>query len=75
MYRPLLQKSRVYSQFGFGLLIKNEYLVFNYFQVFIAYYPLIPEEGVNIFKLNPNTTADFGFRDFEIGKPGPTLFQ
>jgi hypothetical protein len=69
------KKSRVYSQFGIGLLIKNEYLVFNYFQVSVAFYPYIPEEGENIFKINPNSTADFGFRDFEIEKPGPALYQ
>jgi len=69
------KKSHAYSQFGIGLLIKNEYLVFNYFQVSVAFYPLIPEEGENIFKINPNTTSDFGLRDFETGKPSPVLFQ
>lgn len=69
------RNSRVYSQIGLGLLIKNEYLVFNYFQIFVAYYPYIPETGSNIFKINPNTSADFGFRDFEIGKPAITLYQ
>lgn len=69
------RKSRVYSQFGLGLLIKNEYLVFNYFQVSIAFYPIIPETGNNIFKINPNSSTDFGFRNFEIGKTGPVLFE
>lgn len=69
------KKSRVYSQFGFGLLIKNEYLVFNYFQVSVAFYPVIPETGDNIFKINPNSSTDFGFRNFEIGKPAPVLYQ
>ena len=69
------RKSRVYSQFGIGLLIKNEYLVFNYFQVSIAFYPYIPEEGDGIFKINPNSTTDFGFSDFEPGKPAITRYQ
>ena len=68
-------KSRVYSQIGLGVLIKNENLVMNTFQVSIAFYPMIPGKGQNIFKLNPFETADFGFRDFEIGKPSTILFQ
>ncbi|MBK6967501.1 MAG: hypothetical protein IPH20_27295 [Bacteroidales bacterium] len=68
-------KSRVYSQFGLGVLIKNENLILNTFQVSIAFYPLIPGVGQNVIKLNPLETTDFGFRDFEIGKPAPIVFQ
>ena len=32
--------------------------------------PLILLKGINVFKLNSFQTVDFGFRDFEIGKPG-----
>ncbi|MDD3893098.1 MAG: hypothetical protein PHE03_12430, partial [Bacteroidales bacterium] len=67
--------SKVYSQIGIGVLIKNENLVMNTFQVSISFYPNIPGIGNNVFKLNPFQTADFGFRDFEIGKPAPVLFK
>ena len=66
---------KMYSQIGFGVLIKNENLVFNTFQISISFYPLIPGNGQNIFKMNSFTTTDFGFRDFEIGKPAPVMYR
>jgi hypothetical protein len=69
------KNSRVYSQFGLGVLIKNESLVMNTFQLSIAFYPSIPGKGQGIFKLNPFETANFGFGDFEMGKPSTIIFQ
>jgi hypothetical protein len=69
------RKSRVYSQIGIGVLIKNESLVLNTFQISISFYPQIPGTGNNIFKINSFSTGDFGFRDFEIGKPAPVIFR
>ncbi len=67
--------SRVYSQIGIGVLIKNESLVLNTFQISISFYPQIPGVGQNVFRINSFSTEDFGFRDFEIGKPGPVVFR
>jgi len=67
--------SRLYSQIGLGVLIKNEHLVINTFQLSIAYYPMIPGHGQNIVKTNSFRSTDFGFRDFEIGKPAVVGFQ
>jgi hypothetical protein len=67
--------SKVYSQIGFGVLIKNESLVFNTFQISISFYPLIPGIGQNVFKFNSYKTSDFGFRDFEIGEPAAVVFR
>lgn len=69
------RNSKVYSQIGFGVLIKNESLVINTFQISIAFYPLLPGDGQNAFKANTIKTNDFGFRDFDIGKPAPVSFQ
>jgi hypothetical protein len=69
------KKSKIYSKIGVGVLIKNENLVFNTFQISLSFYPIIPGSGNNIFKINSFSTADFGFRDFEIGKPGPVDFR
>jgi hypothetical protein len=63
------KNSRIYSQIGLGVLIKNENLVINTFQISLAFYPIIPGKGQNIFKINSFKTTDYGFRDFEIGKP------
>ena len=67
--------SKAYSQIGFGVLIKNENLVFNTFQISVSFYPLIPGVGQDVFKMNSYRTFDFGFRDFEIGKPSIAVFR
>ena len=69
------KKSSVYSQIGLGLLIRNDFLVFSIFQVSIAFYPVIPGMGDHIIKMNPDKAADFGFRDFDIGKPAAASYQ
>jgi hypothetical protein len=66
---------KMYSQIGFGVLMKNENLVFKTFQISISFYPSIPGNGQNIFKMNSFSTTDFGFRDFEIGKPVPVIYR
>ena len=67
--------SKAYTQVGFGVLIKNEHLIINTFQLSMSYYPTIPGKGQNVFKSNAFRTSDFGFRDFEIGKPMPVVYQ
>jgi hypothetical protein len=67
--------SKLYSQIGLGVLIKNENLVFGTFQLSVSFYPSIPGNGNNIFKANTIKTTDFGFRDFEIGKPETISLQ
>jgi hypothetical protein len=66
---------RLYSQFGLGVLIKNENLIFSTFQISISFFPLIPGRGHDIFKMNSLNSGDFGFRDFEIGKPVPVMYR
>lgn len=61
--------SRLYSRIGLGVLITNDYLVFNSFQISFAFYPVIPNDGSNIFKTNSFKNSDFGLQDFQIGKP------
>jgi hypothetical protein len=67
--------SKVHSQIGFGVLIKNLHLVMNTFQLSVAFYPSIPGNGNNIFKLNSFKTTDFGFNGFEIGKPAKVRYR
>jgi hypothetical protein len=68
-------KSHLYSLFGFGVLIKNNYLTFNIFQISVTFYPYVPGRGYNIFKTNAYKTSDYGFRDFEIPKPGVVQYR
>lgn len=69
------KNSKVYSQIAIGILIKNDNLIFGAFQLSISFFPIIPGHGSNIFKTNTFKTTDFGFRDFEIGKPKAIVFQ
>jgi hypothetical protein len=67
--------STVYTQIGIGALIRNDYWVISTFQISFAYYPSIPGNGENIFKTDKFRTTDFGFIDFDLGKPGVVAFQ
>ena len=69
------KNSRMYSQFGLGLLIKNEFLVFDIFQISIAFYPSIPGMGNNMLKIDPDKASDFGFQNFYIGKPATVVYR
>lgn len=64
-----VNNSKLYSAFGLGFIIRNDYLVFNRFQLSFSFYPEIPGQGNNIFKTNSFETADFGFQNFALGKP------
>jgi hypothetical protein len=69
------KNSKVYSQIGVGVLIKNVHLVINTFHVSLAFYPSIPGIGHDILRINSFRTTDFGFIDFVTGKPEVVMFQ
>jgi hypothetical protein len=64
-----LYKSRIYSKIGLGLLIYNDYLVFNSFQLSVAFFPYIPGQGYNIFQTNTLKNDDIILPNYQIGKP------
>ena len=68
-------RNPIYSSFGVGCIVRNDYLVFSSFQLSFAYYPQIPGQGDNIFKTNAFDTDDFGFQDFQIGKPRTIIYN
>ena len=70
-----LLENKAYSKIGIGLIINNDFLVFSSFQISLSYYPSIPGNGENIFKTNSFETTDFGFQDFELGKPRTVIFK
>lgn len=67
--------SPLYSSYGIGLLVKNDYLILNQFQISIAFYPSIPGVANNVLKMNPVKTTDFGFRGFDISQPSIVGYQ
>ena len=70
-----LLQSKMYSKLGIGILISNDYLVFNSFLLSFAYYPTIPGTGDNIYKFNSFKNSDIDLFDFQIGKPAIVPFQ
>lgn len=66
-------QSSPYWMFGLGFLINNRYLVFENFEVSLAFYPHIPgtgeNNGRNIIIGNAFRTTDFGFPDYGLGRP------
>lgn len=71
----LLYKSNIYSKIGLGVLLTNDYLVFNGFQISIAYYPTIPGVGENLFKNNTFRNSDITLPDFQVGKPATVQYR
>ena len=67
--------NKVYSAFSLGFVIRNDYLVFSSFQLSLSYYPKIPGDGSNIFKINTFQTVDSGIQSIGIGKPSTVWYQ
>lgn len=66
---------KLYSKIGLGVLISNDFLVFNQFQLSLAYYPTIPFEGEHIFKTNTFQNDDFILQNFRIEQPELIQFK
>lgn len=67
--------NKLYSSFSVGLIIRNDYLVFNSFQLSLSFYPSIPGQGNNIFKTNAIKNDDFRLQGFELRKPSPIWYN
>ncbi|PZR19126.1 MAG: hypothetical protein DI539_15085 [Flavobacterium psychrophilum] len=70
-----LYESKIYTKLGVGILLYNDYLVFNSFQLSFAYYPSIPGQGDNILKTNSFKNNDILLPDFQVGKPTVVPYQ
>lgn len=68
-------KSSVYNKLSLGVILTNDYLVFNSIQLSVSYFPVISNQGINLFQFNSFRTSDFGYLDFEINKPRTVLYQ
>lgn len=73
-YNQSVFKSKLYQTYGLGLLIKNELLVLNTFQVTFAIYPILPQNGID-YRFNPVKLSEDRFKDFDISRPGVEPFQ
>lgn len=64
-----LLKGKLYTRIGLGLLLTNDYFVFNSFRISFSWYNSIPGNGNNLYKFNTDQFFDFRMMDFDIGKP------
>ncbi|MGO3690111.1 hypothetical protein CAP47_03040 [Psychroflexus sp. S27] len=67
--------NKLFSSFSIGLILRNDYLVFNSVRFSLSYYPEIPAEGKNIFNTDSNYFDEGGLQGFEIGKPSPVWYN
>jgi hypothetical protein len=73
-YNSSVLRSKVYQMYGIGLLVKNELLILNTFQVILAFYPSLPD-GSSGFRVNPVSLTESRFKDFDITKPDVSPFE
>lgn len=70
-----LFKGKAYSQVSLGVMITNDFLVFNNFQFSFSFYPSVPRDGNNPLQTNSFRTTDYKMPDFEYGKPQIVPYQ
>lgn len=64
-----LFKSKLYTSFGVGVQLSNDYLVFDNLQFSFLFFPTTPIDGNNVLRTNSLNNNDINLPDFQIGKP------
>ena len=59
----------LYTSFGLGVLITNDYLTFSNIQFSFSFYPNMPGQGKNIWRTNNLRNSNFELQNFSYGKP------
>lgn len=67
--------NEMYSKIAIGILLNNDYLVFQNIQFSIALYPTIPGNGRNIIKTNNIRNDNFDLMRFNSGRPITVPYQ
>lgn len=67
-------KQQMYSGIGIGIRIKNENLIFNTFQLRLAFYPLEPDR-INRFSIDVSDVPSANFADFNVKQPHVITFE
>lgn len=67
--------NEMYSKIAIGILLNNDYLVFQNIQFSIALYPTIPGNGRNIIKTNNIRNDNFDLMRFNSGRPTTVPYQ
>lgn len=61
--------SKMYSKFGIGMVINNDYLVFSNIHLSLAYYPTVPDRGHSVIKTNTMRNYGFTLQNFRYSRP------
>jgi hypothetical protein len=64
-----LLQSNLYQAYALGLMVRNENLLINTFEISFGAYPFLPDGHNNVFKLNPIAGFTLRVRVFSISKP------
>jgi hypothetical protein len=67
--------AKIYSQFSLGVLVNNDYLVFNSFQLSFTFYPTTPLDGTNFLRTNALQNDDFKINNYFLGEPKIVPYQ
>ncbi len=67
--------NNLHEAYAVGLLIRNEHLVVNTFEISIGLYPYMPGYGNFTTKLNPISSYNVMARDFVVAKPELVSYQ
>lgn len=68
-------RNKLFSSFSIGVILRNDYLVFNSVRFSLSYYPEMPREGHHIFNSDAIYIDESGLQGFEIGKPSPVWYE
>ncbi len=62
-------KNDLYTRFGFGFLISNDYFVFETIKLSFSLFPNVPGQGQNIMRFNGNFDNLFTLDEYEYQEP------
>ncbi|MEG0697002.1 MAG: hypothetical protein RR447_07700, partial [Algoriella sp.] len=65
----IFNNNPVYTRFSLGVMLTNDYFVFNNIRFSLSYYPTIPGNGDNMIKTNLIDNRDYQMMDFDFSKP------
>lgn len=67
--------NKLYSAFSVGVIIRNDFLVFDAFQLSLSYYPIAPGKDGRSWGTNAFRNHEFGFQNFESTQPRPVIYE
>lgn len=67
--------NKFYSAFSLGVIIRNDFLVFDAFQLSLSFYPEMPGKDGSSIRTNAFRTHDYGFQNFETTEPRPVIYE